>query len=97
MNPKSGFLLRLDFSGIVFVIYGTGIITYYYAYYCEPGYQILYISLGSLVSLIVIICLLQEKMLKDEYIPIKIMLYTILSICLAVPIIQMIYRRYHSC
>ena len=36
-------------------------------------------------------------MLRDEYISIKIMLYTTLSIFLTVPIMQLVYRRYAYC
>ena len=97
MCPCSGTLLKLDFSGIIIVIYGSGVVSYFYGFYCDTKYMVFYIILCTIVSSLVFMTLMSEKMGTSKSVIITVLLYASLVIVLMIPAFHLVYRRYAYC
>ena len=66
-KKTSKIFLRIDFSFIILLIWGTCSMCFYYAYMCFPWYQWFYITFFSVVSFIDFVLCMSEKWSREEY------------------------------
>lgn len=90
-DRASQILSRLDYAGISILITGSCFPPFVYGFYCQPFYSQLYLTLIAIVSIIVFIVSLGEKIHEFEYAVVKSTMYGGLVFCAILPVCHLIY------
>ena len=80
------YLLRLDSSGIVFLIYGSIYAVLYYYFYCDYYIRMFYIIMLSSISITVFVISMCDFIYRPEYLKLKGFLYAGLGLSSIVPV-----------
>lgn len=94
MNDRIGSLLaRWDYAGISILITGSCFPPVVYGFYCQPTIAWVYLSILSVVSMVVFIVSIGKTIHLEEYRRVKGVMYGGLGLFSALPIFHLVYNE----
>ena len=79
-DKANRFFNRLDYAGVVILIYGSIFPVIIYQFWCSHFYQIFYAMVNGVISLLVFIICMGEKIYTKKYFTVKCIMFGILGI-----------------
>ncbi|KRW98667.1 hypothetical protein PPERSA_00255 [Pseudocohnilembus persalinus] len=98
VSDKAGRILqRADYSGINLLIVGSSWALYYYGFYCHQNIFYFYMTVITIINILVFTVALQDFIYSEAYIQLKNWLYFICGTCSFLPAVHLfIYENYYS-